>query len=399
MIDPLPSPQSDARSARSISIATLPRRNARRAASASNAGQARRAARRQRRQRRERLDERGRADPGGHRVGIEEERILVAVLAEARRAARKVASPSPSASGPRAQRDPEVGRPVAIPVTPLEEPGQRVEPVPGRGRLPREVFRPGRLAVRVALERDTAVDQHQRRAAQGQGEPPCLPRHLIAVGGHDVREPQGIGGRIGRAWLVPGRRLLRLVLDRRGEPHDGLGQGCQGRRRSGRPAGRPGSTGYQLLAPIWGRSELLGPRPRPLGRRPLPELGRDGHEDPRLADHPDHKLDAGNGRANAPVCESREWQPATPDSPIARSPHLATRIFGIPGNPSTDQLRSTTGPIVRNAGAVGQTGAEFSPDSLGTALRKARRSGAFVRRWGWSGSYGFQEFRAPGPLI
>ena len=114
---------------------------------------------------------------------------------------------------------------------------------------------------------------------------------------------------------------------------------------------------------------------------------------------PTTSLTPGNGRANAPVCESREWQPATPDSPIARSPHLATRIFGIPGNPSTHQLRSTTGPIVRNAGAVGQTGAEFSPDSLGTALRKARRSGAFVRRWGWSGSYGFQEFRAPGPLI
>src|SRR5262249_19574237 len=90
-----------------------------------------------------RLDERRRIDPGSHRIGIEKEGVLVAMLTQAGGPGqeRRVAE----ALGVFAQnrRDSVIGLPVSIPVSPLEELREGVELAPGGRWLELDTRRPG----------------------------------------------------------------------------------------------------------------------------------------------------------------------------------------------------------------------------------------------------------------
>ncbi len=93
------------------------------------------------------------------------------------------------ALGVRAQHqgDAVIGTPVAVPIAALEEPGQCIQLHPGLGRLQFQAFLACRGEIRIALEGVAAIDQHQRRAADGQGHTiVAIARDLIAVSRRDV---------------------------------------------------------------------------------------------------------------------------------------------------------------------------------------------------------------------
>ena len=235
----------------------------------------------------ERRDERRRVDPGGHRLVIEQEGILVAVLPQARRAGEEDRLAQELRVGPERQRDAMIGRAVTVPVPPLEKAGQRVELLPGLRRLERQRLFLGRGAVGRASESRAIVDQHQGGPTKGEGHPVvAIPGHLIAEGRGDVGKPQRVG--LGAPARVAGTGFSRLggrqvgILRSRGQDQ-GLGQNSEGPSIN------------QVAEAVAGKNEDINSLERPgsdrtsdhdlspLARRPFAALRGHGLEEASIA--------------------------------------------------------------------------------------------------------------------
>ena len=173
----------------------------------------------------ESLDERRRVDPGSHRVAVEEEGILVAMLAQAGRSGQERRVAETLGIVAQNRRDPVIGGAVTVPVPPLKKPRKCVELTPGCGRLELDSGGAGGGEVRRPGEGVAAINQDQGRPAQGQAQPiGAVLAHLVAINGREVVVLKGVGRRLlgilgagrllGAGGVFPGLwRQNRLVGD------------------------------------------------------------------------------------------------------------------------------------------------------------------------------------------
>ena len=261
-------------------------------------------------------------------------------------------------------------------------PGRRTDPRSSGGSS-FEDFRLGRRAVRVALERVAAVDQHQGRAAVGQGRTGrCRTGSPVRGRRAGRRRTAGVGGPSPGSGSSP-CRLVRRVLDRaRGAARPPRAGRPGRRRRPGRRAGRPGRAARRLPCGSWGRADASGRRPRRLGSPShSPRWGVDGAGSPGRRPPRPTSFDAlERRRRRGPRRESRERQPDDPEQPDARSPHLAPRIIGHPRlpravpAPASAPARGTYGTKRRRGRS--NRGGILARFPSGPPMRKARRGEA-----------------------
>ncbi len=292
------------------------------------------------------------------------------MLAQAGRAGEEGRVAHPLGVGAQGQRDPGVGRAVAVPVAALEEPGQRVELVPGR-RAARASSPAVSAAARFASRSKAvaAVDQHQRRAARGAG-PSGRCRTCVTwsrKAGAMSDEPQRVGGRLGlgssRGLLVRLRRPRRAAGSpaRGGRPgprrRPGRRGGRRGRRRTSAPPSDPGSTGR--LA-----DRELGPPASPPTRRAGRPRRPGSPASPTAATTILSPWNGSDGAlAVAPLAPAaREADRADRHEPAPRSPRAAaSRPSPTTHSPLDHGPRGLDPLMVRHAEAVGQTPAPGRP--------------------------------------
>ena len=96
-------------------------------------------------------------------IGIEQKRVLVAMLPQANRPDQKGSVSHPLGVGPHRQHDAVIGLAVAVPVAALEKFDQGIKLAPGLGRFDLQARRAGGRADAGVLERIAAIGKHQCR--------------------------------------------------------------------------------------------------------------------------------------------------------------------------------------------------------------------------------------------